>query len=102
MNSLTTLLDVALGRRGRSSRFTAGWDPGLFEHRERARFDAEDPQDLVDLAFGCPFCGGQAGVPILRSKPWEWHAEARCRCTTCEQSWVLDLDLAQIRRLSLT
>ena len=68
-------------------------------HRERARFDPDDCQELVDLAFGCPFCPGQAGVPRLASRAWRYQAEAHCRCTTCGGTWILELDLAQVRRL---
>jgi hypothetical protein len=67
--------------------------------RTQARFDPLDPQDLVDLAFGCPFCGGQAGIPRLRGELWGYSADAHCRCTTCEKEWILELDPAQIRRV---
>lgn len=79
--------------------------PGQLQHPERnaptsaARFEPQDPQDLVDLSLGCPFCGGQAGLPRLSCEKWAYRADALCRCTTCERSWVLELDLAQIRRL---
>jgi hypothetical protein len=68
-------------------------------HQERARFDPDDDQELVDLSFGCPFCPGQAGVPRFASRPWKYDAAAHCRCTTCGSNWILTLDLAQLRRL---
>ena len=69
-------------------------------HREVARFAPDDPQDLVDLAFGCPFCPGQAGLPRLVGRASRYEAEAHCRCTTCAREWILDLDLSQMRRIT--
>jgi hypothetical protein len=68
-------------------------------YRQRARFDPEDSQELIDLTFGCPFCPGQAGIPRLASRPWTYHGEAHCRCTSCGEAWILELDLAQVMRL---
>ena len=67
-------------------------------HAAAARFSVDDPQDLIDLSFGCPFCGGQAGLPQFQSRHWE-STQAHCRCTSCEQTWILELDLAQLRRI---
>lgn len=79
---------------------TFGYGSVIGKFRAQARFSPDDPQVLVDLAFGCPYCGGQAGVPRLVSAAWKYEGQAQCTCVDCGETWILDLDLAQILRLT--
>lgn len=67
---------------------------------DTARFRSDDPDELVLASLACPVC--------LRTGELEWRLAAdgydpsvECRCTRCEQPWLVYLTPDQALRLGL-
>jgi hypothetical protein len=65
-----------------------------------ARFLPDDPDELVEAAFACPFCLSGGGI--------EWQAtlvgydpSVQCACESCHERWLVYLTPEQALRLSV-
>jgi hypothetical protein len=65
-----------------------------------ARFLADDPDELVQAAFACPFCLGIARTE-WRAMLTGYDPRVVCGCEACDQRWVVYLTPEQALRLSV-
>ena len=67
---------------------------------DSARFDPDDPEEIVRAALACPYCLSDhdvsAGFIGVGCQP-----RMRCLCHRCQQDWVVFLSPAQALRLGL-
>jgi len=63
-----------------------------------ARFLPDDPDELVEAAFACPFClcAGEWQATLVGYDP-----TAQCECEACRQRWLVYLTPEQALRLSV-
>lgn len=65
-----------------------------------ARFLADDPDELVEAAFACPFCLNSAGIE-WRAKLVGYDPTVECACEACQERWLVYLTPEQALRLSV-
>ncbi len=63
-----------------------------------ARFAPGDPAALVAAAFACPLCLDVDCDVTLHRAPR--HTSADCACASCRAAWSVELDGAQLLRLT--
>lgn len=64
-----------------------------------ARFLAEDPVELVEASFACPWC--LSGVDDAVVELGSHDSVARCTCPACDHEWDVSLHAGQVMRLTL-
>lgn len=64
-----------------------------------ARFGHDDPDELVEAAFACPFCL-RAGIEF-RVTLSGYDPTVECGCEVCDERWLVYLTPEQALRLSV-
>lgn len=72
----------------------------MVSYGDRARFTAEDPDDLVLAALACPYCLGVKGVEWTFARSGS-RPVVRCSCAECQTDWYVFLTAPQALRLGL-
>jgi hypothetical protein len=71
----------------------------IVHHDDVARFEIEDPEDLVAASFMCPLCLHAPCRVLLEDG--DVLPAAACSCASCGYEWSVGLEAHQLLRLSL-